>query len=112
MVKNNTNNAVKWVPFSGDHEYFEDGKLYTISMYSNWTRDHSKTGRIGRATLKGRLKFRAVCEPHCLLQKEEYVAVNTKRRDRLGIKKALPRCQMRLETKADKLRDKFLRVKL
>ena len=71
MVKNNHSNVAILYPFKGDHEYFVDGKKYTVLMYSNWTKDHSKTGIIGKAAIKGRLKFREYCEPHCLLPKDE-----------------------------------------
>lgn len=112
MVKNNSNNEMRMVEFKGVHPYFIEGECYGITEYAEWTRKFSQHGPVARACLKGRLAGRTYCEPHCLLPKEEYVAENQRRREKEGPKSEVAKRFLRLETKAMRLADKFLRVSL
>ena len=112
MVKNDHNCEVRWVEFKGKHPYFVEGKSYTITEYADWTNKHGGHGYIPRASIKGRLTGRVFCEPHCLLPTDGYVEENRRQAEKLGVKESVARRFLRLESKAERLSDKYLRVKL
>ena len=103
-------NKPRYVEFKGSHPYFVDGESYTFREYSDWTRQHDEDGGVLTATVKGRLYGEAFCTPEHLCPKRQFTFAEGKGYSRERREQVAR--QPRLESRLERLSQKWLAVKL